>query len=166
MRHIGLSVSDVSEGEFIQRFIEMFLQCQEIGEGLCRVVVVGEAVPDGNACLGCEFFDSGLLEASVFDSIEHGCEDAGGVGNGFFLADLAACRSEVCGECALVSGSDFECTAGSCGIFFEDEGKVLSLQCLDFLAFFLVFLKSGCEVQVVCEFFGCVVGHAQERFIE
>lgn len=49
---------------------------------------------------------------------------------------------------------------------FEDEGKVLSLQCLDFLAFFLVFLKSGCEVQVVCEFFGCVVGHAQERFIE
>ena len=50
--------------------------------------------------------------------------------------------------------------------FFEDEGKVLSLQCLDFLAFFLVFLKSGCEVQVVCEFFGCVVGHAQERFIE
>ncbi len=35
VRHIGLSVSDVSEGEFIQRFIEMFLQCQEIGEGLC-----------------------------------------------------------------------------------------------------------------------------------
>ena len=66
----------------------MLLHGQEVGEDLGGMELVGEAVPDGDAGIGGQFFDPFLAVAAVFDAVEHAAEHAGGVLDGLLHADL------------------------------------------------------------------------------
>ena len=67
---------------------EMLSDRQEIGENLRGVVFVGQPVPNGNARVLCQRFHDLLPVAAIFDAVEHPPQNARGIGNAFFLADL------------------------------------------------------------------------------
>ena len=121
------------------------------------MVVVGEAVPYGNAGVFREIFHDFLAEAAEFDAVKHAAEDARGVGDVLFVAELDVVLSEVFGVSALVYGGDGKGAACACRRLLEDERDVLAFKKVSFDpgAFFV--LKVRCEVKEVIDLFRRVV---------
>ena len=65
---------------------------EHIGQDLGGMVFVGQAVPYGNTCVLCQLLDDGLTEATVLNAVVKSAQNAGGIGDGFLLADLRTGR--------------------------------------------------------------------------
>ena len=75
------------------KIAEMLTDGQEICQDLGGMELIGEAVPNGNACVFCQIFHDGLGKTAVFNTIVHTAQDSCSVRNGFLFAHLAAAGS-------------------------------------------------------------------------
>ena len=86
--HIVAGVADISELHLVEGLIGMLLNGEEVGQNLSGVSFGGKTVPHGDAGIFGQFLDSGLVEATVLDAVEHTTQHAGGVSHRFLDADL------------------------------------------------------------------------------
>ena len=123
---------------------------------------VGQAVPDGNAGVLCQLFDDILAEAAVLDTVIEPAEDARGVGDVLFVAELDVVLSEVFGVSALVYGGDGKGAACAGRRLLEDERDGLALKkvsdaSVPYLGIGVLKEPVRCEVKEVIDLFGRVV---------
>ena len=155
--HVVTGIAEVSVGDLVEGFVNMLAHREEVSQHLGRVELVGKAVPDGHAGELGEFFHRGLLEAAVFDTVEHASEHAGRVGHGLLNADLGTAGSKISHMRALVVGGHLEGTTGAGGGLLENQGNVLALQARLLRAGILGAFEVACEVQHVLNFPGSEV---------
>ena len=108
---------------------------------------VGQAVPDGDAGILRKRVDVLLPEAAVLDPVEHAAEDAGGVRDALFLADLRARGVEIGHAHAEIVARHLEGAAGAGAGLLEDQGDVLPLAEPVRDAGLFLRLEIGCEIQ-------------------
>ena len=82
--HVVAGIAEIDEVDSLQ-MAEMLPDGQEIGQDLGGVELVGQAVPDGNACIMGQILNDLLAVAPVFDAVKHPAQDPGGIRNGFLL---------------------------------------------------------------------------------
>ena len=92
------------------------------------MVLVRQAVPDGHAGVFGQLLNDGLAVAAVLDALKHAGQHLGGVGDGLFLADLAARGVQIGRAHAKVVRGDLERAAGAGGGFLKDQRHILAAQ--------------------------------------
>ena len=116
----------------------MLLHGQEIRQQLGRMKLVGQAVPYRNTGIFGKGFDHFLTMAAVLNTVIHPAQHAGGIFNGFFMADLAAAWPEISDAGTLIKCGNFERASCPGRVFFEDERDAFSSQMLDFNTVFFI----------------------------
>ncbi|MCY1438852.1 hypothetical protein D9M71_550680 [compost metagenome] len=160
--HVVARVAEVGVADFVDRFVGVFTHGQHVGDHLCRVILVGQAVEHRYAGELGQLLDDFLLEATVLDGVVHAPEHAGGVLHAFLVADLRGVRVDVGDVGALVIGGDFKRAAGAGRGFFEDQRDVVALEMLLFGAGVLGTLEVAGQVEQVAQFARGVVFQAQQ----
>jgi hypothetical protein len=84
---------------------------------------------------------------AVLNTVIHPAQHAGGIFNGFFMADLAAAWPEISDAGTLIKCGNFERASCPGRVFFEDERDVFSSQMLDFNTVFFIGFQSGRQLQ-------------------
>ena len=138
---------------------------EEVGQDLGGVELVGQAVPDRHTGVVGEVFHDLLAVATVFDAVEHPAQHPGSVGDGLFLADLAARRVEVGDFHAQIVGCNFEAAAGAGGGLLKDEGDVLAAQSVVADTGLFLGLQVGGEVQQALDLVGGVIKELQKAAV-
>ena len=110
-------------------------------------------------------FDGALRETAVFDGVVEAAEDTRGVGDAFFVAELAAAGAEVAAMRALVKAGDFKGAAGAGRGFLENQGDVFAAKARGFAARFFRRLERGGTVEQVKDGFARVVGEFEQAAV-
>ncbi len=134
----------------------------DVGDGLSRVVLIGEAIPHRDAGVLGQLSDYALAEAAVLDAVVHAAEDPGRVLHRFLVADLRPAGSQVGDVRALVVGGDLEGAARAGRGLLEDERDVLALEALFFLTLLLGRLQLLREFEKVENLFARIVLEGEE----
>jgi hypothetical protein len=74
---------------------------------------------------------------AVLNTVIHPAQHAGGIFNGFFMADLAAAWPEISDAGTLIKCGNFERASCPGRVFFEDERDVFPARCWISIPFFL-----------------------------
>ena len=148
VRYVVASVSDVDEANALEAS-EVLANREEVGEDLRWMIVVGEAVPDGDARVLREVFDYLLAESAELDAVEHAAEDARRVCDVFLMAELDVVLAEVLGMSAFVDRRDGEGAARARRGLLEDERDVLALKQVALYAGALFILEVGGKVEEI-----------------
>ena len=86
--HVETSIAEVCKSNLVERLVNVFAHSEEVGKYLCRVEFVGQTVPYWYTSVLSKFFNSFLLETTVFDTIIHSSENASGILHRFLNANL------------------------------------------------------------------------------
>ena len=122
------AVADIDDFASVQILSEVLAESHEIREDLCRVVIVGQAIPNGNAGESCELFHGILAEAAEEDAIEEATEHASGVFDAFLVSEVDIVLIQIFGVSALVLSGDEAGIPGSGRALFENEGDIAPVQ--------------------------------------
>ena len=135
---------------------------EEVGQDLSGVELVGQTVPDGNACIMGQVLDDLLAIAAVLNAVEHPAQHTGGVRNGLFFADLAARRVQIGDFHAQIMGGHFKAAPGAGGGLLEDQGDVFAAQGIVADAGLLPGLEVSGQIQQRLDLGGGVVQQLQK----
>ena len=138
---------------------------EEIGQDLCGVGFIGEAVPDGDAGITRQFFHRCLGKPAVLDAIEHPSQHTRGILHGLFDADLGTRGSQIGHMGTLVVGRRLEGATGTRGRLFENKGDVPAPEALHLRTRFLGLLEVPCQGQEITEFFRTKIQQLQETAV-
>ena len=106
---------------------KMLLNRQKVGEDLCGMEFVCQAIPDRNTCVLCQIFDDLLPVTPVFNAIVHAAEHARSICNRFLFANLRAGRVEI-GDChAQIMRCNLKRAACARAGLFKNQRGLLSL---------------------------------------
>ena len=107
---------------------------EEVGQHLRGVPLVGEAVVDGDPGEAGQLLHILLSGSPELDGVVHPPEHPCCVGDRLLVPELGARRIEVGHVRALVEGGDLEGRPRTGGGLLEDEGDLLALEPLGFVA--------------------------------
>ena len=106
----------------------MLPQGQEISQNLGGVVLVRQTVPDRHAGVFGQLLHNGLPIAAVLDALKHTGKHLRRVGDGLFLANLAAGGVQIGGAHAQIVGRNLKRAAGAGGGLFKNQRHILAAQ--------------------------------------
>ena len=87
----------------------MLLHGEKIGKDLRGVELVGEAIPDRNACICCKLLHDLLTKSTVLDAVKHAAKHTGSVRNALLFSNLRAIGVEIDGMHAKINQMTEEC---------------------------------------------------------
>ena len=155
---LGLSIGVLESAEvFVDHLCE--------GDGLARVVIVGQGVHDRNRAVFGEFFDELLLEATDDDGVHPSAEAAGDVFHAFALAKADGIRGEEHGVAAELVHAYLECGDSSQRRLFEEHGDVLAVKTVRNLAGVNFGFEARGNLDGFEDFFFAPVHKAKEVFV-
>ncbi|CNU19194.1 Uncharacterised protein [Salmonella enterica subsp. enterica serovar Bovismorbificans] len=140
----------------------MFQHGHQIGQDLCGVKFIGQAVPDGNARVFPQLFHNVLTKSAIFDAVIHPPQDASSIFHGLFMADLRAAWAEINHLRALVERGDFKRASGAGRGFFKNQRDVFADQCLLFASGFFCGFQLNSQIDEVLDFRRGVVKQLQK----
>ena len=104
----------------------MLANRQKVSQHLGRMELIGQTVPYRNACIFCKLFYDFLSVTAVFDSFKHPSQNACGVADALFFADLGAGRIEVGTSHAKIVCSNLKGAAGSRAGLFKNQCNIFA----------------------------------------
>ena len=168
---VGHVVAITDEGDCL-RFAIGILEAAEVfadhlreGDGLARVIVVGQGVHYRHATEFGEFFHQLLLEAADHDGVHPAGKAAGHVLDAFTLAETDGIRCEQHGMAAQLVHAHLERGDGSQRGLLEEHGDVLAVQTVGNLAGVDLFLEARGNLDGFEDFFFAPVHEAEEMFV-
>ena len=132
--HVAIGITDEGDLESLKGTAQ-FLDSQEVGKDLARMLLVGEGIDRRDPRETGEGLDVGLLEGADHRAVDHSTKYAGGV-----LDRLPAPKLDLAGGeeerlAAELADADLEADTGPGGGFGEEEAPAFAGQGLDsFLA--------------------------------
>ena len=126
------------------------------------MILVGQAVPDRNACIFRQILHDLLTESAVLDPVKHPAQHPCSVLDALLLADLGTCRSKISRAHSHVVSRHLECTAGPCAVLLEDQRNILSLIMVHRHAVFLLLLHVRRQVDQISDLLRCEILQCQK----
>ena len=144
---------------------EVFLDHLGKGDGLARMVVIGQGVHDRHAAVFGELFDEILLEATDYDGVHPAAKATGDVLDAFTLAKTDGIGGEQHGVAAELVHAHLE--GGNCAQrrFLEEHGDVLAVQTVGHFAGVNLGLEAGGDIYGFEDFFFAPVHEAEEVLV-
>ena len=149
--HVVAGVSHINQLHAFQ-LSKMLANRQKVRQHLGRMELVGQTVPYRNACIFCKLFYDFLSVTAVFNSFKHPSQNACGVADALFFADLGAGRIKVGTSHAKIVCSNLKGAAGSRAGLFKNQCNIFSPQCIDRNACFFEAFQLRCEVNEIVDF--------------
>ena len=140
--------------QFVQWFFAKLLHGQQVGEDLCGVHLIGQAVPHRHLGVKRQLLNHALVKAAVLDAVVVAPQDAGGVLQRFLVAQLRAAGIQIGHVPALVVHRDLEGAAGARRRFLENQHDVFTRKARLFVAHGFRAFEFGGQVEQVAHLIG------------
>ena len=151
--HIIMGFARINQFSAFQR-AEMLLDGKKVGQDLGGVKLVGEPVPDGNACVFRQFLDQVLAVATVLNAVEHPTQYPCGIGDAFLFTHLRTRGIEIDGVHTQVGRRYLKGATGAGAGLFKKQGNALALVIPMGDARLLFGLIVGRQVEQIFNFLG------------
>ena len=125
----------------------MFDKGEDVGQNLTGVKFVGQAIDDRDTRVGGKALQTGLLESTNHDDIDHAGNHAGGIFNGFGAAQLRVGGGQVNDRTAQLIHTGFKRNPGTGTGFFKNHRQGAVVQCVVRLIAFELVFDQACAVQ-------------------
>ena len=119
---------------------QVFPDCQHICQHLCRMVLIGQTIPDRNSCMLCQLLHNLLTKAPVLNSVVNSSQHPRRIGNTLFLSNLRAGRLQICGSHSHIMGSHFKGASCSGTGFLKNQSHIFASVMIHRNSFFFLSL--------------------------
>ena len=144
---------------------EVFANHLGEGDGLARMIVIGQGVHDRDGTVFGKLFDQVLLEAADHDGVHPAAKAAGNVLDAFALAEPDGIGRKEHGVAAQLVHAHLERSDGTQRRFFEEHADVLAVQTVRNLAGVDLFLEARGNLDGFQNLFFAPVHEAEEMFV-
>ena len=142
----------------------MLADGEKIGQNLCRMRFVRQAVPYRDAGVLRQFFHDLLTEAAVFDTVKHTPQNFCGISDALLLSDLRARRIEICHTHAQIVAGHFKGASGARARLLKDQSDIFPPERVHRLAGFFLRFQLGSQIDEIGDLFRCKIFDFQKVF--
>ena len=124
---------------------------QKIRQNLGGMELIGQTVPNGNACVLRQFLYNRLTVATVLNTVIHPAQNPGGVSDRLLLAHLGAARAKVGHSHTQIRTGYLKGAPGTSAVLLKQQDNILALTELMGNSGLLLDLEIRCHVQKIAD---------------